>query len=147
MNTANKDNNQTMADNVAEIDVRTRVSEQLVSSNEHFEIETTGGVTNQATTIDLDEFSDDDGDRFDKVLLYYKEKVSKRCLTVIFGYPTQEISHADISKIPRLPGDGAQADSDINNELESVSKSTDANKNSGTGANPSSDIKIGKIPN
>lgn len=57
MNTTNKNKNQTMADNV----------EKLVSPNVHFEIETNGGVTNPATTIDLDEFSDDDGDRFDKV--------------------------------------------------------------------------------
>lgn len=67
MNPANKDKIQTMADNDAERDLRTRISEKLVSTQEHFEIETNGGVTNLATTIDLDEFSDDDGDRFDKV--------------------------------------------------------------------------------
>lgn len=67
MNTVSKDTRATMSENVMEIDHRTRISEQLVSPNEHFEIDTNGGVTNQATTIDLDEFSDDDGDHFDKV--------------------------------------------------------------------------------
>lgn len=77
------DTSQTMADNVVEIDLRTRQSEQLVSSNEHFEIETNGGVTNQATTIDLDDISDDDGDRFDKVLTNSKEKAFQHIMLPI----------------------------------------------------------------
>lgn len=46
------------------------------------------------------------------------QKIKKKKLQAFYLFPLQVVTASDMSKIPRLPGDGAQADPDLDvNEL------------------------------
>lgn len=91
-------------------------------------ITTNGHYNNHSTAIDIDAAIDDVFDkinvRVSNLRLQKKMLLKFKCVFALYNW--QVLSIADIARIPRLPGDGAQANSD--STVESIPNANTATK-------------------